>query len=555
MIRTLVLVDEHHVTTLDPWLKYLASTGEVTLEVAHDTAPLSRLEHFDVVVAHAPRGGLAPKEEAGLCRFVSAGGGFVGLHCTSQRWAPSPEYLAMMGGGSDSQLPQMELVADVRSSGHDITRRVPQNLRLLDSCFAKAKLAPDAEVLLSTTWQSHEVPVAYARSHGAGRVFYCGLGETPEIYSMEVMQGLLYRAVRHVAGRDEAAALGVGLLGFGAIGREHTRGISAVSGLELVAVCDRSPERLAAALADGAEPELLPDVDSLLGRADVDLVVVSTPPNTHFELAMRALAAGKHVVVEKPFCLTGAEADQLVAAARGAGRVLTVYQNRRWDADFLALLDLVRSGQLGDVFRVEAFVGGFDHPCHFWHSDRDVSGGVIYDWGAHYLDWILQLLPNPVVQVDASSQKRVWHDVTNDDQFEIRLRFEGGAEASFLHSDIAAARKPKWYVLGTKGAAVGHWREAVLSSQGPNGLLEQHVPVSDLPCELHVLRPAGQGLSHDERLALPPVPESAFYRNLAGHLLAQEPLAVTPEFARRNIQLMEIAQQAAQTGVARPVRI
>jgi predicted dehydrogenase len=555
MIRTLVLAGKHTVPALDPWLEYLTSTGEVDLEVANDTAPLTALEHFDVVVAHAPSGRLKPTEEAGLCDFVSAGGGFVGLHCTSEHWSPGRRYRAMMGGGPDGPLPKMELVADVRSVDHDITRRVPGSLRLQDSCFGQVELPADAEVLLSTSWRSQELPVAYARAHGAGRVFYCGLGETVDTYASDVMQGLLYRAVRHVAGRDERRAIGVGLLGFGAIGREHTRAISRVAGLELTAVCDRSPERLGAALADGAEPALLPDMEELLGHPEVDVVVVSTPPNTHFDLARRALEAGKHVVVEKPFCLTGAEADQLVATAEQAGLVLTVYQNRRWDPDFMALLELVRSGQLGDVFRVEAFVGGFDHPCHFWHSDREISGGVIYDWGAHYLDWILQLLPGTVAQVDASHQNRVWHDVTNDDQFEIRLRFENGAEASFLHSDIAAARKPKWYVLGTKGAVVGKWRDAVLTSPGPNGLLEQHLPVSDLPCELHVLRPAGQGLSHDERLALPPVPEAAFYRNLAGHLLAREPLAVTPEFARRNIQVMESALQAAESGIARRVRI
>ncbi|MHB1576944.1 MAG: Gfo/Idh/MocA family oxidoreductase [Candidatus Dormibacteria bacterium] len=555
MIRTLVLAGKHNVPALDPWLEYLGRTGEVAVELVTETEPLTKLDDFDVVVAHAPSGHLSPTEEAGLCNFVTAGGGFVGLHCTSERWAPGRQYREMMGGGPDGHLPRMELVADVRSFSHDITRRVPENLRLQDSCFGQAELAADAEVLLSTTWRSREVPVAYARSHGAGRVFYCGLGETVDTYSSDVMQGLLYRAVRHVAGRDERRAIGVGLLGFGAIGREHTRAISRVPGLELTAVCDRSSERLAAALADGAEPALLSDVELLLGHSDVDLVVVSTPPNTHAELAQRALEAGKHVVVEKPFCLSADEADRLVATAERVGRVLTVYQNRRWDQDFLALMGLVRSGQLGEVFRVEAFVGGFDHPCHFWHSDREVSGGVIYDWGAHYLDWILQLLPGTVVRVDASSQNRVWHDVTNDDQFEIRLRFENGAEASFLHSDIAAARKPKWYVLGTKGAAVGHWRDAVLSSLGPNGLLEQHLPVSDLPCDLHVLRPAGQGLSHDEKLALPPVPEAAFYRNLAGHLLAREPLEVTPEFARRNIQVMETALRAAESGMAQTVRI
>ncbi|MHB1501907.1 MAG: Gfo/Idh/MocA family oxidoreductase, partial [Candidatus Dormibacteria bacterium] len=555
VIRTLVLVGASGVPALNPWMEYLARTGEVAVELVTDTAPLANLDGFDVVVAHAPGGHLSAGEEAGLCSFVAGGGGFVGLHCTNEQWSPGSRYREMMGGAPDGRLPRMELVADVRSASHDITRRTPKTVRVLDSCCGQGDLGADVEILLSTTWRSREVPIAYARNHGAGRVFYWGLGETVDAYASEDMRGLLYRAVRHVAGWEERASLGVGLLGFGAIGPEHTAAISRTAGLRLTAVCDRSPERLRAALADGAEPALLTEADRLLAHPEVDVVVVSTPPNTHAALAQRALEAGKHVVVEKPFCLTSAQADRLLAAAQAADLVLTVYQSRRWDPDYLALLDLVRSGALGEIFRVEAFVGGFEHPCHLWHSDSEVSGGVIYDWGAHYLDWILQLLPAPVLQVDATRQNRVWHDVTNDDQFEIRLRFEGGAEASFLHSDIAAARKPKWYVLGTRAAVVGQWREAVLSSQGPNGLVEEHLPVSDLPCELHVLRPAGRGLSHDERLSLPPVPEAAFYRNLAGHLLAREPLAVTPEFARRNIQVMEAALQAAEAGLPRTVRI
>ena len=533
---------------LEPWLDYLSRTRAVAVELVSDLGMLARPNGFDVVVAHPAESELDSEAEAGLLDFILGGGGFVGLHCTNFRWSRAPGYARLVGSAPGSPLPRAEVVSRSSPASHDITRRLAGDLTLDDSCFPQVDLSPDCEVLLSTTWRSRQLPVAYVRAAGRGRVFYCGLGEDLSSYASQPFQELLYRGLRHVAGLDEAAGMGVGMLGFGTIGTEHTLAIDQVPGLELRAVCDRTPERVAAALQAAPRARPAADLDELLTNSELDIVVISTPPNTHAPLALRALDAGKHVVVEKPFCLTGREADQLVDAAEASGRTLTVYQSRRWDPDFLALQQLVAEGGLGEVFHLEAFVGGFQHPCHFWHSDAAVSGGVIYDWGSHYLDWILQLIPAEVVQVSASRHNLVWHDITNDDHFGLRLRFEGGAEAEFIHSDIAAARKPKWYVLGTKGAVVGLWRSGVISTRGPNGVTEETLPVADLPCDLHWMRPGPGDRSHDQTMVLPPSPPQAFYRNLAGHLLAQEPLAVTPESARRNIAVMEAATRSAASG-------
>ena len=86
---------------------------------------------------------------------------------------------------------------------------------------------------------------------------------------------------------------------------------------------------------------------------------------------------------------------------------------------------------IGDVFHMETFIGGYAHPCDYWHSHEPISGGVFYDWGSHYLDWILQLIPDRVVSVRGVEHKRVWHDVTNADHSSVYLRFAGGQEAEF----------------------------------------------------------------------------------------------------------------------------
>ncbi|MGA7362481.1 MAG: ThuA domain-containing protein [Candidatus Dormiibacterota bacterium] len=556
MIRALVVAGRRQAEDLTPWLDYMGRTGSIEAEVTDDVNALTRLVGYDVIVAHPPEGSLVPAAEAGLCEFVRNGGGFLGLHCTNATWASAHDYLDLVGASPDGRLPKSEIVSQVHDGGHDITRRLSGSLTLHDSCYTQPEPPPDSQVLLDTTWQATRLPVAYVREPGAGRVFFWGMGESAATFRDPDVQEMLYRGVRYVAGQVERPHVGIGMLGFGAIGADHATAIGAVSGLKLLAIADQSPERILAARQLSGEIQVAADLAALVRAPGVELVIISTPPNTHAELAEQALRAGKHVVLEKPMCLTLGEADRLVELARSSDRTLTVYQNRRWDPDFLALQAAVQRGDLGSIFHLEAFVGGYGHPCHFWHSHAPVSGGVIFDWGSHYLDWILQLIPGEVVRVAATRQKLVWQDVTNDDHFELRMTFASGAEAVFIHSDIAAARKPKWYVLGTSGAAVGHWREGRITSRGATGLVvEERLPVTDLPCELHILRPDGAGESHDQLLSLPAAPPQAFYRNLAGHLLAQEPLAVTPGSARRNIAVMEAATRSAELGQSIELRV
>jgi predicted dehydrogenase len=372
----------------------------------------------------------------------------------------------------------------------------------------------------------------------------CGLGSEPATWANPVYHRLLQRCLRVAAGLHPPPPLGVGLYGFGSIAREHAEAAVNVEGLELRGVCDRSPARRteAARLFDvpghGHSSELLAD-------PQVDLVVVGVPPALHSQAVLECLAAGKHVVCEKPFALRVEEVDRMLAAARDAGRLLTVYQSRRWDPDFVALHRAVRQGAIGRPFYMEAFIGGFGHPCSYWHSHEPVSGGTIYDWGSHYFDWLLQLFEGRVRSVSAVAHKRVWHDVTNADQVRVDLTFEGGEQASFLQSDVAAALKPKWYLLGTGGAAVGDWRvEAVRTRAWTGDLVEERLQPSEAPAVVSLHRPDGHGDVNVEVLALPLREPDAFYRNLADHLLLGEPLAVRPEEAGRNVAVMEAAARS-----------
>jgi len=278
-------------------------------------------------------------------------------------------------------------------------------------------------------------------------------------------------------------------------------------------------------------------------------VLIATPPVSHAGLALQMLEAGKHVACEKPLCLTTAEADRLIAAARANGVMLTINQNRRWDPDYLAVQRAVQAGMLGDIFNVETFVGSFEHPCRYWHSDAQVSGGAAFDWGSHYIDWTLQLLPGLPQAVSAVAHKRVWRDVTNADQIRVRMLWSDGREAEFIASDVAAVPKPKFYIQGTAGTLAGHYRPLLFERlDSATGYEARQPHFAEAPATLLLARyESGYGVTETK---LPPQPQEpfAFHRNIADHLLLGDDLAVTPESVRAVIRVLEAAEASAAAG-------
>jgi len=527
-----------------PLLRALEGTQHFHFDVTTDPERLT-LDGAQVLVAASDHH-LRPGQAEQLTDFVRGGGGVILLHGTLASWAETGELAELARWAPTGPGPLTELVIRM-DPAHPLTQRLGPELKLTEELYLSEGPPSDAAVILRTSWHYTEQVVAYERGFGAGRFVHIGLGDQPSTYEDVSFQKLMHRALLLAAGQEPAEAVGVGLLGYGAIARAHATSISTTAGLRLRGICDVSIERRELAAREWMVPTHS-SAEDLLDDPDVGLVVVGTPPSAHADAVLAALAAGKHVVCEKPFALWVQEADWMIDSAASRGRVLTVYQSRRWDPDYIAMRDVVSSGRIGELFYMESFVGGYSHPCDFWHSHEPISGGTIYDWGSHYFDWVLQLFPFAVKAVSAVAHKRVWHDVTNADQVRVDLTFDGGAQATFLQSDIAAALKPKWYLLGTQGAIVGDWREETVMSRAPGGeVVEERLAPADSPARVRVFRPADGG-AHEEVLALGRRDENAFYRNLADHLAWEEPLAVTPDEARRTVAVMEAAAHSIARG-------
>ncbi|MCE5259764.1 MAG: ThuA domain-containing protein [Chloroflexi bacterium] len=517
----------------------LAADGRFELETTSELNALATLNNKDyaavVIYTTGFRDDLSPAREQGLLGFIRNGGGFVGIHSANDSFRGNRNYIEMIGGEFQTHPPMHEFKVSIVNHDHYLTTRMP-DFTVVDEMYHLSNYDPTQVTLLAQTpWQGTQKPMAFVKSYGKGRVAYLANGHSIQVWRHPEFAKLVLRAIAWSAGADlPDRAIHCGLLGYGPafnMGKGHGGFINDTPGMKTVAMCDAAPARVEAAKQElpGLEGYYA-DVDDLLAHPGLDLVVIILPHSLHAPMAVKCLEAGKHVITEKPFCLSVAEANAMIATAEKNHRMLSVFHNRRWDGDFITIQDLIARGLIGDVFHIEAGIGGYSHPGFWWRSDKTVSGGVMFDWGAHIIDWILCLVPSQITQVMGDFQKRVWMAVTNEDQGEAYIRFANGTTADFLVSSIAASLRPKWRITGTKGAIVADWNENLQLVSYASGIRQESAIKVTLP---------GYG-------------SVQYYRNVADHLLLGEQLIVTPQSARRVIGIFEAAQRSSETGRSLP---
>jgi len=250
------------------------------------------------------------------------------------------------------------------------------------------------------------------------------------------------------------APIRVGLIGFGVAGSVfHAPLIASTSGLQLAKVVTASPERAEQARGRYPEVTVVASAEALWEQAgSLDLVVVAAPNDTHVPLAHAALAAGLPVVVDKPLCATVEEGHRLIEDARRRRLLLTVFQNRRWDGDFLTLQQLLAEGALGQVWRFESrFERWRPVPKPGWRQrgGSGEAGGLLYDLGSHLIDQALVLF-GPVRQVYAELERRYPGAQVDDDSF-VALTHCSGLRSHLWMSALAAQLGPRLRVLGSTG--------------------------------------------------------------------------------------------------------
>jgi predicted dehydrogenase len=342
-----------------------------------------------------------------------------------------------------------------------------------------------------------------------------------------------------------APSLRVGLIGYGYAGKTfHAPLICGVPGLELVAVASRDPARVH---ADFPAAEVLADPQALLHRADIDLVVIASPNDSHFTLARAALAAGRHVVVDKPFTLTLSEARELGALAHARHRLLSVFHNRRWDGDFLTLRELVAQGTLGRIAHLESAFDRFRPAVRArWRESATPGGGLWFDLGPHLLDQTLQLFGWPEgMALDAGTLR---DGGQADDWFQARLAYPQ-CRVVLRASMLAAAPAARFAVHGTGGSWVKHGldpqEDALKAGARPTWPPVAGWGADTQPSEL--TRPLGEAL-HREPWPLRAGCQGAFYAGVRDALRGAGPNPVPPDEAIAVMALIELGRRSAREG-------
>lgn len=240
------------------------------------------------------------------------------------------------------------------------------------------------------------------------------------------------------------------IVGFGFSGATfHAPVMKAVKDMHITKVVSSNPEKVKHTLPDA---EVVPVIEDVLDDNEIELVVITTPNEFHYPMAMKALNAGKHVVLEKPFAVSVSECEELIHAAEQYGCLLSVYHNRRFDNDFLTIQKLLENGALGEVVTYEAHYDRFRSEVRERWREQDKKGsGILFDLGSHLIDQALTLFGEPdSVMADVVAQRE---GAKTDDYFHLVLKY--GKKRVILHGgSLVHKHGPRYQIHGMEGSYV-----------------------------------------------------------------------------------------------------
>lgn len=336
----------------------------------------------------------------------------------------------------------------------------------------------------------------------------------------------------------------VGLIGYGFGGAVfHAPMISAIKGLELSVIYTSNEEKVRLNYPD---VKVTTNIESIWNNTEIDLIVISTPNTTHYELAKRALQAGKHVVIDKPFVIDITEGEKLIELAKAKGKKLSVYQNRRWDSSFQTIRRLITEDKLGEIYSYEAHFDRFRPEVKDrWKERNEPGSGTLYDLGSHLIDQALQLFGKPLtVAADCLSQRQV---SIATDYFHVILKYK--SLRVILHSgSLVRGRCPRYQIHGSKASFIKFGEDpqekTLMEGQCPGmpgwGQEDEseygEIITSDVKASVKIPSEVG---AYEQ-----------FYEGMYQSIVSNAPVPVIPEQSLDVIRVIQLAERSSEEGRA-----
>ena len=341
------------------------------------------------------------------------------------------------------------------------------------------------------------------------------------------------------------------IIGYGGMGGWHGSFLQNSDVVNLMGIYDIKPSQCA--LAESRGIHAYASLEELLGDPAVDFVTIAVPNDQHKPLALKALAAGKHVICEKPVTLSSADLQEMIDASKAAGKLFTVHQNRRWDGEFLVMRDIYQSGELGPVHHIESRCHGSRGIPGDWRQDPAQGGGMILDWGIHLIDQIMGI-------VNDRKLKRIWctcDHITNelvDDGFKLEMYFEGDLTA---HVEVGTSNfigLTRFYMTGRDGSAIiPDWGNPCKVVWCHNYNEKEVVPVVTAAGITKTMAPRNESSITSKEIPQPAADVHDYYRNWVRAIDGEETQIVTHHQMMVDMKIMEAAFESDRTNM--PVEV
>ena len=336
------------------------------------------------------------------------------------------------------------------------------------------------------------------------------------------------------------------IIGYGGMGGWHGDFLKNSDVVNLMGVYDIKPERNA--LAESKGIHAYDSLEQLLADPAIDFVTIAVPNDMHKPLALQALAAGKHVICEKPVTLSSADLQEMIDASKAANRLFTVHQNRRWDIDFRMMRETYLSGKLGKVFSCESRIHGSRGVPGDWRGKPEHGGGMIYDWGVHLIDQMLLIFEDKKIK----QVRCLCEHITNkevDDGFKLDIIFEDDTVGHIEVGTHHFISLPRFYMTGTSGAAIiNDWRDRTKVISCKTVEEGEVKPVVTAAGMTKTMAPRSEDSLEESYIERMDSDVHDYYRNFTAAIRVEEEQIVKHNQMRRVLRVIEAAFESDKLG-------